>query len=113
MIHFLRKWTTQWGLTLRVMACLLSLALMASPVGAVTHALSHLDVQSPEKQAPVDGGCALCAAYGHLTGAAPAPIMLSLPAVIGGPAAALPVPHPSFVEFLPCPYQGRAPPFPA
>ena len=111
MIRCVRQWATQWRFTLRVMACLLGLTLGANPLGAVVHTLSHLDVESPEKQALTDGGCALCAAYGHLTGTAP--IMPSLPAVIGGPAAALPVPHPSFVQFLPCPYQGRAPPFSA
>ena len=111
MIRFLRKWTTQWGFTLRVMVCLLGLALVANPLGAVVHTLSHLDVQPPEKQSLNDGGCALCAAYGHLTGAPP--IMPFLSAVIDGLATALPVPYPSFVQFLPCPYQGRAPPFSA
>ena len=110
MIRFLRKWTTQGGFTLWVMACLLGLALAANPLGAVTHTLSHLlDAQSSEKQALSDDCCALCAAYGHLIGTPP--IIPSLPAVIDGLAAALPVPHPSFVQFLPCPYQGRAPPF--
>ena len=111
MIRLLRKWTTQWGLTLRVMTCLLGLTLVANPLGAVVHTLSHLDVQSPEKQSLNYDGCTLCAAYGQLTGTPP--IMPSLSAVIGGLAVALPVPQHSFVQLLPCPYQGRAPPFSA
>ncbi len=111
MIRCVRQWATQWRFILRVMACLLGLTLVANPLGAVVHTLSHLDVQSPEKQVLNDDCCTLCAAYGHLTGAAPS--MPSFPAVIGAPAAALPAPRPSFVQFLPCPYQGRAPPFPA
>lgn len=111
MIHLLRQWTTKRGLMLRVMACLLGLALVVNPLGAVAHTLSHLDIQSTEKQALIDGCCVVCAAYSHLTGAAP--LIPTILAALNGSATALPVLHSAFIDILPCPYQGRAPPFPA
>jgi hypothetical protein len=86
------------------------LALIVQPLGALSHALSHLDEAAhagEHGQPQVDSACELCVASAH---AAAPPVMLVVSAAGTADLWQPPVSHQSPVTNQYCRYHARAPP---